>query len=84
MIIKLFGVVDRVSGVVDGPHKGVNEGAFLRSFQDACKQGAIAEHPEDFYAIEIGTYNDSDGSVVPLEGGPKRIADATDFKYEEK
>lgn len=85
MIVKLYGVVDRVSGVVDGPHKAVNEGQFLRSFSDAVadKSSAIGQHPSDFYVVELGNFDDSNGDIVPLESGAKRIADATDFVAKE-
>ena len=81
MIVKLFAVADRISGVMDGPHKAINEGQFLRSFADICSdpKQPVGQHPEDFYAVELGTFNDSSGDIVPLDGGPKRIADATDF-----
>ena len=53
MIVKLFAVVDRISGVVDGPHKAVNNQAWLRSFADAVadQNSGIAKHPEDFYCF---------------------------------
>lgn len=79
MILKLFAVADRVSGVFDGPHKAINEGQFLRSFVDNLSSGPMAKHPEDFYVVELGTYNDATGDVVAFDTGPKRIADATDF-----
>lgn len=81
MIVKLFAVVDRISGVYDGPHKAINEGQFLRSFSDTVRdpKSGIHNHPEDFYAVELGTFNDATGDVMPLEGGAKRVANATDF-----
>ena len=81
MILKLFAVVDRVSGVFDGPHKAINEGQFLRSFADSCADpnAGISKHPEDFYCVELGSWNDATGDIMPLETGAKRIADATDF-----
>jgi hypothetical protein len=81
MILKMYAVVDRVSGIFDGPHKAVNEGQFLRSFADNCKDpnSQIAKHPEDFYAVELGTFNDATGDIVATEGGAKRVANATDF-----
>ena len=71
MILKMFAVVDRITGIYDGPHKAINEGQFLRSFGDAATKGDIANHPEDFYVVELGTYNDATGDVVSLEGGPR-------------
>lgn len=81
MIVQLFAVVDRVSGIVDGPHKAVNEGQFLRSFADSCRdpKGGIHNHPEDFYAVHLGSYDDSNGNIVGNDDGARRIADATDF-----
>ena len=79
MIVNLFAVADRVSGVMDGPHKAVNQGQFLRAFADECSKGTMADHPEDFYAVHIGTFNDSTGEIMPNDDGPARIADATDF-----
>lgn len=81
MIVQLYAVVDRLSGVYDGPHKAVNEGQFLRSFADACgdPKSGINKHPEDFYCVHVGSWNDATGDVMPREDGAKRIADATDF-----
>ena len=90
MILKLFAVVDRVSGLYDGPHKAVNKGQFLRSFSDTCgdPNSPVSKHPEDFYAVELGTYNDATGEVIGLDEGPVRVVDATEFvrklKDEEK
>ena len=84
MIVKLFAVVDRVSGIFDGPHKAVNEAQFLRGVSDLVnrKDTELSNHPEDFYVVELGTYNDSTGDIIPLDAGPTRIADATDFIQE--
>lgn len=81
MIVKLYAVVDRVSGVFDGPHKAINDAQFLRSFADAAvnTESQIGSHPEDFYVVVLGTFNDSTGEVTPEENGAKRIADALDF-----
>ena len=81
MIVKLFAVVDRISGVFDGPHKGINEGEFLRNFSDACTdpKSRISKHPEDFYVVELGSYNDANGDLIGVDGGARRIADAADF-----
>lgn len=84
MIVKIYAVVDRVSGVYDGPHKAVNEGQFLRSFADQCANPPLSNHPEDFYVVELGTFNDSNGVVIGNEEGPRRIADATDFVMTDK
>ena len=86
MILKLFAVVDRVSGIFDGPHKAVNEGQFLRSFRDNVENpdGHIGRHPEDFYAAELGTFNDATGELTHIDSGPKRIADGTDFVITDK
>ena len=63
MIVQLYAVVDRISGVYDGPHKAINEGQFLRSFADQAMNvdSGIAKHPEDFYAVHLGSYNDATG-----------------------
>lgn len=82
MIVQLYAVVDRVSGVFDGPHKAINEGQFLRSFSDECQKGAISNHPEDFYAVHLGSYNDATGEIIGLPAGATRIADATDFRFD--
>ena len=81
MIVKLYAVVDRISGIYDGPHKAINDGQFLRSFADSVTdpKSGIYNHPEDFYAVVLGSYNDATGQIVPTDGGAQRIADATDF-----
>jgi hypothetical protein len=84
MIVKLFGVVDRVTSVIDGPHKSINDGAFLREFAKICADTntSVGQKPEDFYAVVLGTFDDSTGTIVPEKDGPLRIADATDFAKE--
>lgn len=81
MIVKLYAVVDKVSGVFDGPHKAINEGQFLRGFQDQINNpdSPIARHPEDFYVVELGSFNDANGDIVGLDQGATRIATGTDF-----
>ena len=81
MILQMFAVVDRVSGVYDGPHKAINEGQFLRSFSDSVRdpKSGIFNHPEDFYCVHIGSFNDATGDIIGFETGPKRVAEATDF-----
>ena len=53
MSIKLFAVVDRVTGIFDGPHKSINSGAFLREFEKLARDPntSVGQKPEDFYAV---------------------------------
>jgi hypothetical protein len=85
MIVQIYAIKDRVTGIFDGPHKAHNDGDFLRSFANICEREntPINNQPEDFCAVHLGSYNDSTGVVVPLEGGPKRIAEAGDFVIKE-
>ena len=81
MSIKLFAVVDRVTGIFDGPHKSINSGAFLREFEKLARDPntSVGQKPEDFYAVIVGEWDENSGTGQWNEGGPTRIADATDF-----
>ena len=64
MSIKLFAVVDRVTGIFDGPHKSINSGAFLREFEKLARDPntSVGQKPEDFYAVIVGEWDEHSGS----------------------
>lgn len=47
--------------------KTVNEA--IRIFQDACNSpgSTLNSHPDDFKLFRMGMFNDSNGSITPLE-----------------
>ena len=81
MIVNLYAVLDKVSGVYDGPHPGKGDGEMIRNFGDHVrKEGTqINMHPEDFVLVRLGTWDDARGEVVGYLEGPEKIATGTDF-----
>jgi hypothetical protein len=81
MIVNLYSVFDKVSGVHDGPVPMKGDGQATRAFGDQVrKEGSpLNLHPEDFVLMRLGTWNDATGEVVGYEAGPQKIASATDF-----
>lgn len=57
-------------------------GQAIRSFGDECsgakKESAVAQHPDDFELMHLGSYDDTDGSFQ-LFPKPKQVAFGKDF-----
>lgn len=81
MIVNLYAVLDKISGVYDGPFPGKGDGMMIRQFGDQVqKEGSqLNLHPEDFVLMRLGTWNDATGEVVGYVEGPEKIATGTDF-----
>lgn len=67
MKVKLYAVLDKTSGVYDGPYPGHNDGVALRNFsnQVTSGQGVLSTNPECFSLWRIGEWNDATGEVTP-------------------
>lgn len=68
MILKVFAVRDMKVEAFLQPFFSPSVGGALRAFGDAAndKQCPFNKHPNDFVLFEIGTYDDSDGMLVPM------------------
>ena len=62
MIVNLYAVYDRCSGVYDGPIPGQSDGQMIRRFSDmAVGDTEIGKHPEDYTLFRVGSWNDGNG-----------------------
>lgn len=82
MIVKLYAIFDRASGVYDGPMPSKTDGLVTRGFIDMAnnKDHPIGKHPEDYTVFELGTWNDATGEIIP--SAPKKVingAEASDW-----
>lgn len=69
MLSKMFTIYDSKSESYLRPFYCSQKGEAIRLFADEAKnpQSGIGKHPEDYTLFEIGTYDDSDASVVMLD-----------------
>ena len=67
MKVKLYAVLDKTSGVYDGPVPCHNDGVALRNFTNAAiaGEGPISKNPECFSIWRVGEWNDATGEVTP-------------------
>lgn len=63
MLLNIIVIRDSAAGVFSQPQFVASVGGFVRAFGDQIKAGnkddALAQHPEDFEAFHIGTYDDN-------------------------
>lgn len=54
-----------------------NDATAIRNFENAVRQpgSLLASHPNDFSLFKLGIYDDSDGSLDPVDP-PKLLCDA--------
>lgn len=54
-----------------------NDSTAIRNFENAVRQPAslLASHPNDFSLFKLGIYDDTNGSLAPVEP-PKLLCDA--------
>jgi hypothetical protein len=81
VILKMYGILDKVSGVIDGPSPAINDEVVMREFADLVRtEGTkINQHPEDFTLMCCGTWNDASGELIGLDGGPRKVCTGLDF-----
>jgi len=67
MKVKLYAVLDRASGVYDGPVPCTTDGVALRNFTNMAKNpdSTIGKNPEYFSIWRVGEWNDADGEITP-------------------
>jgi hypothetical protein len=67
MKVGLYCVLDRASGVYDGPVPSTTDGTALRNFTHMAKNpdSAIGKNPSDFSLWRVGEWNDAEGAVTP-------------------
>lgn len=76
MIFGIYAIKDAKSSfmpcIVD-----TNDSTAIRNFENAVRQpgSLLASHPNDFALFKLGTYDDSDGSLDPVDI-PKLLCDA--------
>ena len=83
MIMQIFSVYDTASGSFARPMFVASRGVALRVFSDEVNRKAddnmLFNHPEDFQLFHLGSYDDHDGSIKPLEKA-LRAATASEVK----
>lgn len=67
MKVKLYAVLDRDSGVYDGPVGCNADGVAIRNFTNMARnpESPIGRNPECFSIWRVGEWDDSTGSVIP-------------------
>lgn len=80
MILKVFAVRDTKAQAFLQPFYSPSVGSALRAFTDAVNdpQCPFNKHPEDYLLYEIGSYDDSNAALIPLEVVHLQVA-ATDL-----
>lgn len=84
MLMKVFSARDMKAEAFLQPFFMPTQGSAIRAFGDACEKqdSPFYQHPNDYVLYEIGTYDDSDGSLnslIPI----KMLVTAADFKKPE-
>ena len=66
MIVNLYAIFDRASGIYDGPLPGHSDAHIMRKFGDLAKNpdSDVGKHPGDFTLFRVGTWNDGTGKLV--------------------
>ena len=81
MIVKLYAVLDKASGVYDGPVPCNADGVALRNFRKMAfdDKTPIGQSPSDYSLWRVGSWNDADGSIE--SDGKECLAYAVDLLY---
>lgn len=84
MKVKMYTVYDQKAETHNSPLCYQTVGQALRAFTDAANDpnSAIAKHPEDYTLLEIGTFDDSRGTVEPHDK-PHLIGSANQYITQE-
>lgn len=79
MALLVMSVFDSKVGAFANPFCVRTKGEAHRSFEDACKDENLPfkKHPADFALFHIGSFDDNDGSLVPIR--PERVIGADEF-----
>lgn len=67
MKVKLYAVLDRASGVYDGPVPSQSDGVAFRNFTNLASDPntPVGRNPEDYSLWRVGEWNDAEGVVTP-------------------
>ena len=68
MIVNLYAIYDRASGVYDGPLRGQTDDVVKRQFVDMCvaSDHPVSQHPEDYTLFKVGSWNDGTGELIDV------------------
>lgn len=69
MIIKIYSVFDAKTEAYMQPFFSPAKGHAIRMFSDTANDpnSMLAKHPGDFTLFELGSWDDSSGSIEPLK-----------------
>lgn len=75
MIVGLYAVQDAVGGQFHPPFVAHTPGTAERFVADMIRQDGHPYnlHPGDYFLWHVGSYDQVQGLVLPLEGGPTRL-----------
>lgn len=60
----MFSVYDRVAEKFMGMFESINDGTATRAFYAACKDGQMAQAPEDYQLYKIGQFDEDKGTFA--------------------
>lgn len=80
MNVKMFTIYDRVAKLHNSPFCFNTIGQALREFTTLANnpQSTIGQHPEDYTLLEIATFDDNTGLVLPYDK-PHLIGSANQY-----
>lgn len=81
MVIKIFSIFDKATGVYSQPHFMLHKGQMIRAFSDEVNnpESQFFKHPGDFTLYLLGEYDDNSGALSPL-AQPEFVCSAVEFK----
>lgn len=90
MIVNLYAIFDRASGIYDGPAPGQSDAVVIRQFRGMAlnADAPIGKNPDDYTLFTVGKWNDATGEVIPatpekLINGAEVIAQSRNINGEE-
>lgn len=85
MIIGIYSVYDRKSGVYNNPFTAVNDPVAMRVLHVGLTRepGVMSQYPEDFTLECVGTFNPETGEIVPEVNKFRPIAEVRDILKKE-
>lgn len=69
MMLKVFSIYDIKAETYSPPFFLQTVGLAIRTFTDVAndRESRVHKYPEDFTLFEIGTFNDTSGTIIPRE-----------------
>lgn len=62
--MNMYSVYDRVAQKFMGMFESINDGTATRAFYAACKDGQMAQAPEDYQLYKIGQFDEDKGTFA--------------------